>query len=194
VDLIFLDVEMEELSGIQFLSLLRNPPHVIFTTAYENYALQGFELEAVDYLLKPILFERFIKAVDKVHKKMLTEDTGLRDSGSKPNNLQDFIFVKSGFQHKKINYSDIIYIEGQGDYLKIVTRTGNIMTLQSFKSISELLPVDEFARVHKSYVVAIRHIDSIERNRIKIGNEIISISETYSKPFFNMLKSKGLVP
>ena len=193
IDLVFLDIEMEELTGIQLLKLLKNPPHVIFTTAYENYALQGFELEAVDYLLKPILFERFVKAVNKVYKKIVDENSSLKSKENNPGTLDEFMFIKSGFQHRKINFREIKYIEGQGDYLKIVTSKGNIMTLLSFKNISELLPVDEFVRVHKSYIVAVRHIDSIERNRIKIGSETISVSETFGKPFFNMMKSKGFM-
>lgn len=192
VNLIFLDIEMEELSGIQFLRSLKNPPNIIFTTAHENYALQGFELEAIDYLLKPFLFERFVKAVDKVYKKMLTESPKTVDNENKSkNNTQDYFFVKTGFQHQKIFFSDILYIEGQGDYLKIVTRKGNIMTLLSFKNITKLLPAGEFIRVHKSYMISIRQIDSIERNRIKIGNTRISVSGTYSKSFFEALKSKG---
>lgn len=191
IDLVFLDIEMEQLNGIQFLSLLRKPPHVIFTTAYGNYALQGFELEAVDYLLKPILFERFIKAVNKVQKKVLNENIIVKASENRSDALKDYIFVKSGFRQKKINLSEIKYIEGQGDYLKIVTASGNIMTLHSFKTISALLPVNEFARVHKSYIVSLHHIDSIERNRIRIGNDTISISETFSKSFFSLLKDSG---
>jgi len=191
IDLLFLDIEMEEISGIQFLKLLKNPPHVIFTTAYENYALQGFELEAIDYLLKPFLFERFVKAVNKVHKIKLAESNNIDTSENRTEAINDFMFVKSGFEHRKVNYSDIKYIEGQGDYLKIVTTQRNIMTLQSFKNISGLLPEGEFVRIHKSYIVSLRHIDSIERNRVKIGNETLSVSETYGKPFYNLLKSKG---
>ncbi len=189
VDLVFLDIEMEEISGIQFLKVLKNQPNIIITTAYENYALQGFELDVVDYLLKPFLFERFVKAVNKVHKKIWTESSDIEKSMPTSN---DFFFVKTGFQQQKIKYDDILYIEGQADYLKIVTKTASVMTLQSFKSISKVLPFEEFIRVHKSYIVAIRHIDSIERNRIQIGNKIISVSETYSKSFFALLKLKGL--
>ena len=194
IDLVLLDIEMEEITGIQFLRLLNNQPYIIFTTAYENYALQGFELDVVDYLLKPFLFERFVKAVNKVHERMLKESS-TREYNKSQNKtaLNDFFFVKTGFQQQKIKYDDILYIEGQADYLKIVTNTSNVMTLQSFKSISKVLPSDKFIRVHKSHIVAIRHIDSIERNIIKIGNKTLSVSETYSKSFFETLKSKGLI-
>ena len=192
IDLIFLDVEMEELTGIGFLKLLNNKPHVIFTTAYEKYALQGFELEAVDYLLKPILFERFVKAAGKVHQKMLSDSVVLSDNKHIETKHDDYLFVKTGFQYQKVYYSDILFIKGQGDYLQIVTHNARIMTLQSFKKIMDLLPEEQFMRVHKSYIVAVRHIDIIERNRIKIGSEIIPVSESYGKKFIQLIRSKGL--
>jgi DNA-binding LytR/AlgR family response regulator len=185
---------MEEITGIRFLKVLKDHPYIIFTTAYENYAIQSYELEVVDYLLKPFLFDRFISAVDKVQKRILAESKGLKnkDSGKRIEN-HDFFFVKTGYHHQKIFFSDILYIEGQADYLNLVTRNRKIMTLQSFRGILELLPADEFVRVHKSYMVAVRHIDSIERNRIRIGDKIIPVSDTFSKDFYNLLKTKGLV-
>ena len=194
VDLMFLDIQMNDINGIQFLKLLNNRPYVIFTTAYEDYALTGYELEAVDYLLKPILFERFVKAADKVYGKMMPVNAGEKEvDHHQETNHEDFIFVKTGFHHQKIRFRDILYIKGEGDYLQIITHQKKIMTLLSFRNLKELLPADEFVRVHKSFVVAIRHIDSIERNRIKVGDEIISVSGTYSKSFFDLLKSKKLI-
>ncbi|GET34964.1 DNA-binding response regulator [Prolixibacter bellariivorans] len=194
VDLIFLDIQMDDINGIQFLKLLNNRPYVIFTTAYEDYALTGYELEAIDYLLKPIFFERFVKAADRVYRKMMPANEGEKEmTRHQEANHEDFIFVKTGFHHQRIRYRDILYIKGEGDYLRIVTHQKKIMTLLSFRNLQELLPADEFVRVHKSYVVAIRHIDSIERNRIKVGDEVISVSGTYSKNFFGLLKSKKLI-
>jgi len=194
VALIFLDIQMDDINGIQFLKLLNNRPYVIFTTAYEDYALTGYELEAIDYLLKPILFERFVKAADRVYRKMMPANGGENEMDRHQDaHHEDFIFVKTGFHHQRIRYRDILYIKGEGDYLRIVTHQKKIMTLLSFRNLQELLPADEFVRVHKSYVVAIRHIDSIERNRIKVGDEVISVSETYSKNFFGLLKSKKLI-
>ncbi|MDN5215261.1 LytTR family DNA-binding domain-containing protein [Fulvivirgaceae bacterium BMA12] len=196
VDLIFLDIEMDDLTGIQFLKVLKNRPHIIFTTAYENYALQGFELDAIDYLLKPISFERFVVAARKVYEKMAIREAGkpANDTDIIQNTREGYIFIKTGFQLQKVNLADIQYIEGQGDYLKIVTVNEKIMTLQNFKNLKKALPLDEFVRVHKSYLVSLAHIQCIEKNRIKIGDAIIPISETYGKHFFHLLQDKNLLP
>ncbi len=196
VDLIFLDIEMDDLTGIQFLKVLKNRPHIIFTTAYENYALQGFELDAIDYLLKPISFERFVVAARKVYEKMAVHEAHkpVNDMDIIQNTREGYIFIKTGFQLQKVNLADIQYIEGQGDYLKIVTVKEKIMTLQNFKNLKKALPLDEFVRVHKSYLVSLAHIQCIEKNRIKIGDIIIPISETYGKHFFHLLQDKNLLP
>ena len=196
VDLIFLDIEMDDLTGIQFLKVLKTRPHIIFTTAYENYALQGFELDVIDYLLKPISFDRFVKAAQKVYEKMTHyQPQGLSDEQKVIQNPREgYIFIKTGFQLQKVRLADIQYIEGQGDYLKIFTVNEKIMTLQNFKRIKEALPSDEFVRVHKSYVVSLAHIECIEKNRIRIADKIIPISDTFGKHFFNLLKDKNLLP
>lgn len=195
VDLLFLDIQMEELTGIQLLRVLKEKPEVIFTTAYDNYALQGFELDVTDYLLKPISFERFMKAVDKVHEKLALQQIPSvvnKEAGSQesPN---DFIFVKTEFRLQKVFLADILYIEGMGDYLRIVTPKERIMTLQNFKKIESALPEPRFVRVHRSYLVALDKITSIERNRIKIADQLIPIGENYRKPFFALLESKGML-
>jgi two-component system LytT family response regulator len=181
VDLMFLDIEMESLSGIQLIYVLKDRPEVIFTTAYDSYAVEGFELDAADYLLKPISFERFVKSVDKVYNKFITPKTktngqvqSIRISSS-----GNFIFVKTENRLQKVAFSEILYIEGQGDYLKIVTPKARIMTLQNFKKFEEILPPDNFIRVHKSYLVALNKIESITRNRIRIGNILIPVSDSY---------------
>jgi DNA-binding LytR/AlgR family response regulator len=185
---------MEELTGIQLLNILKQKPLVIFTTAYDTYALQGFELDVVDYLLKPISFERFLKAVDKVYEKIqlsaLVKTEALNTRAASP--TEDYFFVKTEFRFEKIDFSEILYIEGMGDYLRIFTRTKKIMTLQNFKKMEEMLPPNNFCRVHKSYIVALDKIDSIERNRIKIGDRIIPISESYKKTFFDFLEKRKL--
>ncbi|MEM9673379.1 MAG: LytR/AlgR family response regulator transcription factor [Cyclobacteriaceae bacterium] len=192
IDLVFLDIQMEGLTGVQLLKVLKNRPLVVFTTAYDSYALQGFELDVVDFLLKPIAFERFLSAVERVHDRLNggNLNTLLTSIPTKPN---DYFFVKTGFKIQKVNFTDIQYIEGQGDYLKIVTIHEKIMTLQSFKELSETLPSSKFVRVHKSYVVGIDHVHSIERNRITTASEIIPVSETYRLPFSQFLKDNGLV-
>ncbi len=193
VDLLFLDIQMEELTGIQFLNVLKNKPMVIFTTAYDRYAILGFELDAIDYLLKPISFERFVKSVDKVFDRIY------RKNETSHNQLignilpaNDYIFVKSEFHLEKVKLMDIIYIEGMGDYLMIHTTSKKIMTLQNFRKAEEILPTSNFCRVHKSFIVAIDKIESIERNRIKIGETLIPVSESYRKAFYCLVERNGL--
>jgi DNA-binding LytR/AlgR family response regulator len=178
VDLIFLDIQMEEFTGIQFLETIKQRPTVIITTAYDKYAIKGYELDVSDYLLKPFTFERFVQSVEKVcnniMEKLQPVSTG-------------YIFVKTEYRLEKINVADILYIEGMNEYLKIVTAGNNICTLQNFKSMEELLPKKNFARVHKSYIVAVDKIENIERNRIKIQKMIIPISETYKDEFYKKI-------
>lgn len=190
VDLIFLDIQMDDLTGFQFLRVLNNPPSIIFTTAFENYALDGFEWGAIDYLLKPISFERFVRACDKVTQRLYPNQSV---EVTIPNHREDYIFIKTGYSLQKVCFKDILYIEGQRDYLKIVTSDEGVMTLQSFKDISTLLPADTFVRTHKSYMVSMDHIDKIENNRILIGDTRIPISETYSSLFYSHLKNRKLM-
>jgi len=178
VDIIFLDIQMEDFSGIQFLESVKQRPKVIVTTAYDKYAIQGYELDVADYLLKPITFERFVQSVEKVSNSI---------SSNLNKRASDFIFVKTEYRHEKINISDIFYIQGMSEYLRIVTKDKKIMTLQNFKTIQDTLPKDLFVRVHKSYIIAIDKIESIERNRIKIKDLNIPISETYMEGFYNQL-------
>ncbi|MCP3929348.1 MAG: response regulator transcription factor [Bacteroidetes bacterium] len=165
IDLMFLDIQMPQLTGTDFLKTLANPPLAIFTTAYPNYAIEGFELNAIDYLLKPISLERFMKAVNKateqleLHKK---EKTGGSDSRA------DFIFVKADKKLIKINYSDILYIEGLKDYVIIRMNKGRVITLQTMKSLEEKLPASLFKRIHRSYIVAIDKINAIVGNMVEI--------------------------
>ncbi len=180
IDLIFLDIQMEEFTGIQFLETIKRRPKVIITTAYDKYAVKGYEFDVSDYLLKPYTFERFVQAIERVFINL---------SEKKHPTSSDFIFVKTEHRLEKIKVSEILYIEGMNEYLRIVTTDKKIMTLQSFKSIEELLPLNNFLRVHKSYVVAIDKIESIERNRIKIQKMVIPIGETYKELFFNMIGS-----
>jgi two-component system, LytTR family, response regulator len=195
VDLLFLDIQMEELTGIQLLNIIKEKPMVIFTTAYDHYAIQGFELDAVDYLLKPISFERFVKAVDKAYDRMKPkkETNTVVQETVVMNGTPDYIFVKSEFHLERVKVADILFIEGQGDYLMIHTPSKKIMTLQSFRKAEEILPSDRFCRVHKSFMVALDKIESIERNRIKIGGELIPVSESHRKLFYDLIGKRGLV-
>lgn len=190
VDLMLLDIQMPELTGIQLMKVLDNPPQVIFTTAYDSYAIKSYELDAVDYLLKPIEFDRFLKAIEKSWKRIdrsqSVEVNKVEQSGPK----DTFIFIKTEHRVQRVEISEILYIEGMKNYLRVVTRTDKFMTLQNFKSICELLPVNQFVRVHKSFVVAVDKIDSIERSRIRIGKQLIPIGDTYKKDFDQLVKVK----
>lgn len=195
IDLIFLDIQMEELSGIQLLNALKTRPFVIFTTAYDEYAVQGFELDVVDYMLKPISFERFIKGVDKVFERMPNEEKKQSRTEAQPvvsSKKDDFFFVKTETRMEKVFFYDVLYIEGMGDYWRIVTPGKRIMSLMNAKRIEEILPGTQFFRVHKSFFVALDKIDSIERNRIKIADKYIPISETYHKGFFDLVETRKL--
>ncbi len=191
-DLIFLDVQMPELTGIQFLKIINGKCNVILTTAYSQYALDGYELDVADYLLKPIAFDRFYKAVSKVqgqqNQAAPPAPAERPSSGSAP----DFIFVKTEYRIQKIYIDDILYIEGLKDYVSIFTSTERIITLQHMKKLEEVLPFGRFARVHKSFIVAIDKIGSIERGRIQIGEKIIPIGDTYRDNFFKKIEDKNI--
>lgn len=180
VDLIFLDIRMKKLTGIQFLESLKVIPKVIITSAYDDYALKGYELNVTDYLLKPISFERFLKSVEKVYTELANK---IGDKNS------DYIFVKTEYRIERIDLEKILYIQGMKDYLKICTLDKNIMTLQSFKNILQVLEAKEFVRVHNSYIVSVSKIENIEKNKIKIGEIKIPISESFKDSFYNFLNS-----
>lgn len=194
VDLLFLDIQMEGLTGIQLMHVLRRPPLVIFTTAFDSYALEGYELEALDYLLKPFSLERFIKAAEKAYKKLSGKEipTELPAAPGHAISSSDYIFIKTENRLQKVFFNDILFVEGQGDYLRVNTPKGRIMTLQKFSSLMALLPEDRFIRVHKSWIVSMDKIESISRNRIRIGEHYIPISESYKKDFFARLEDKKL--
>ena len=178
VDLIFLDIEMKDLSGIQFLESVRVESKVIITSAYEQYAIKGFDLQVCDYLLKPVSFERFVQSVEKA-----CEELNQKREQKRANR----IFIKTEYRLEGIEIADILYIEGMGDYRKIVTDSKWIMTLQTFGEIYDLLPKDTFCRVHNSYIVSLDKIEKIERNRIYIKNKIIPVSSSYSKEFYGKI-------
>ena len=183
VDLLFLDINMDELSGIELLESSKITSQVIITTAYQEYALKGYELQITDYLLKPFTFNRFLQAVNKAQQN-LSQRTADKQQ-------VDFIFVKTENRLEKIMIGDILYIEGMRDYLRIHTANKKIMTLQSFNELEQLLPAHLVCRVHKSYMIAINKIDAIERGRIKIGDQLIPVSETYKEAFLQLINSKA---
>lgn len=200
VDVLFLDIQMPELTGIQFLNLLRRGAsgqacRVILTTAYSEYALDGYEHEVVDYLLKPISFERFYRAVQKL---MPAAWPSVPASAvlSTPPPIQpaqepgkDFIFVKTEYRLQRVGLDEIQYVEGLKDYVSVYTPSERILALQTMKTMEEKLPTNQFIRVHKSYIVALNRIESVERNRIYLGKAIIPIGDTYRDAFYRQIES-----
>lgn len=198
VDLIFLDIQMDEFTGIQLLETIKDPPYVILTTAYNEYALKAYELDVVDYLLKPIPFERFVKAVEKVYARFLKDQNHKQVAQvASPQSIStepaDYTFIKSGNKTIKVYFNKILYIEGQRDYLQIHTEDSKIMTLLNFKKMQELLDPAKFARVHKSYIIAVDKIEYIENNAIKIRDKLIPVSSTYKVAFYNLLNQKNIL-
>ena len=179
VDLIFLDINLGDMSGIQLLETKAITSQVILTTAYQEYAVQGFDLKVADYLLKPFTFERFVQAVDRVLPKKQTVT---------PNTL---IFVKTENRLEKVVLREIIYIEGMRDYRKIHALTKRIMTLQTFTEFERQIPPHLVCRVHKSFMVSLDKIDSIEKDRIKIKDRVIPISETYKQGFLSLINHRA---
>ena len=200
VDLMFLDIQMNDLTGIQLLEVIKKKPVVIFTTAYDKYAIKSYELDICDYLLKPIPFNRFLLAVNKAYdlikksnsdfqEDTINENKQIGDNGKIKN---DFIFLKTEYRMQKVGFDEILYIQGMKDYLLVKTPTSNIMTIMTFKKMEEMLPKEMFIRTHKSFIVPLNKIESIERNRIKISKKLIPISETYKKDFYDYLKKAGI--
>lgn len=165
VDLLFLDIQMPQLTGIDFYKSLTNPPEVIFTTAYSNYAVEGFEMDAVDYLVKPISLDRFMKAVNKASEKINNKKS---ESNSGSAEEEDYIFVKADKKLIKVNYKDILYIEGLKDYVIIRMKTGRVITLQTMKSLEAKLPEKYFKRIHRSFILGITQIHAIVGNTVEI--------------------------
>jgi two-component system, LytTR family, response regulator len=182
-DMIFLDIQMEELTGIQFLEVTGTGAKIVVISAFDQYAIKGFDLNVSDYILKPYSFERFVKAVGRVMEELNTPRT---NGPSEPDDR--YLFVKTEYRLERVDLNQILYIEGMKDYLRIVCKDKKIMTLQSFSKLEESLPDRKFCRVHKSYIVAIDKIRSIERNVIIIADQRIPVSITYRENFFSRIK------
>ncbi len=186
VDLIFLDINMPKLSGFDFLKTISNPPKIIVTTAYKEFALEGYELRVEDYLLKPFSFQRFLSAVNKVSESLTkpTTNQGRNLETSESSN----IFIKDDKKHHQIKLSDILFLEAYGNYVKVHLENQTIITHQTLTSFAELLPSNLFVRTHKSFIVAIDKIEVIEGNRIKIKNHQIAIGKMYKININRLIK------
>ncbi|MDJ1467765.1 LytTR family DNA-binding domain-containing protein [Cytophagaceae bacterium DM2B3-1] len=196
VDILFLDIQMPEITGISLLKILQVKPLVILTTAYSEYALEGYELDVADYLLKPITFERFLKAAEKAAGRLTTpgqqQQTETLPDKPPTEPASPFIFVKDGTKLVKIRLQDILYVEGLKDYVTIHTHHQKVVSLQRLKSLEEQLPQDRFLRVHHSYIVALEGIDAIMKEKVQIGNALIPIGDTYRKSFKEFIERNHL--
>ena len=179
VDLLFVDIQMPDISGIELVKTLNNPPKIVFTTAYSSYAIEGFNLNAMDYLLKPIAFDRFLVAVNKVRDYMELSEAAQEVHQPEEKDVPEYMFVKSNYKDIKINFNEVLYIEGSEDYIKIHTTTKKVMTLLSMKGVMEKLPENQFIRIHRSFIVAIDKIESKSNERITIGKQSLPIGASY---------------
>lgn len=188
IQLVFLDIQMPELNGLQLMTITAGRCRFILTTAYSDYALEGYEHNVVDYLLKPVSFERFYRAAEKARLAMLAAVPATisiaTPETSKP---AEYIFIKTEQRLQKVDLQDIVYVEGMQNYVLIYTEKERIMSLQTFKKMEALLPGCDFARVHKSYLVGLRHISYVERGLIRIAGITIPIGETYKNDFYEKI-------
>jgi len=189
-DLIFVDIQMPDLTGIEFARSLESAPKIVFTTAYEKYAIEGFKLNAIDYLLKPFSYEEFLKAAGKARKQTELEANVLPSIEAN----SQFLFLKSEYKIRRINFNDILYIEGLKDYIKVYISGDDkpVMSLNSIKSLEQKLPEDKFMRVHRSFIVNLDKIDTIERSRIIFGKVYIPVSDQYKDKFQEYLDKNFL--
>ncbi|WP_298709219.1 LytTR family DNA-binding domain-containing protein, partial [Chitinophaga sp.] len=179
VKLVFLDIQMPELSGIEFMQLRQRGVDVIIVSAYDEYAVDGFQYDAVDYLLKPVPFDRFVKAVQKVTEKQPQQPA----VPAQP----DFIFIRTDKRIIRLNFSEILFVEALRNYVAIQTASQKILTLQNLRSFEEALPPRQFIRVHKSFIVAMNKIDSVEKQRIFMGQHMVPVGDTYVKQFYEAM-------
>jgi DNA-binding LytR/AlgR family response regulator len=195
VDLLFLDIQMPQLLGTNFIRTLKNPPKVIFTTAYRKYAVEGFELDAVDYLLKPISFERFLKAVNKVLQLDISTVRAAMPISIQTEKLNEksnsFLYFRVERKMVKVFFRDILYVEGLKDYIKIVTDTKMIVTKYVLSTLEEMLPANDFLRIHKSYIVAINKIDSYNADSVNIAKHELPIGRLYKFDVNRVLNSSS---
>lgn len=196
VDVVFLDIQMPRLTGLQLAQLLPQPgPRIIFTTAHANYAVQSYELPALDYLLKPISFERFVQASHRARAALgqsaTTPTATPAPEASAEAPVGEALFVRHDNRLRRVPVADIYYVEGQKEYLMLYTGGGKILTLQSFRKLEELLPPSRFARIHKSYLISLRHLEYVERTRVQVHGTSLPIGETYRDAFMEMLRYHG---
>lgn len=197
VDLLFLDIQMPDLTGLELARIIKSKCRVIFTTAYNQYALEGFEVEALDYLLKPISYSKFVTSAQRAHRyfESLQSDTDTKTTSAPiPNDKDNFLFIKAESQIKRINYDNIIYIESAGDYLKLFLKNKStpLMCHSTMTTMEDELPHQQFMRIHRSFIVNLNTVETIENNRIIYGKERIPVSKQYKALFDDYVKTKIL--
>ncbi len=185
ISLVFLDINMPRLSGLNLVRALSHPPQIIFITAYPEFAVEGFEVEATDYILKPFSFERFVKAVNKALRKMASPSLSLPDPGE-----HTYLVVKADKRLHKINYQDILYFSAIGDYMKVHTPQKVLITKETLKNIETNLPSHQFIRIHKSYIIAVDAIQYIEGNQVKVNQALLPVGLTYKDKLLERLNQK----
>jgi two-component system, LytTR family, response regulator LytT len=185
VDIVFMDIQMPDLSGIEFARIMEKGPKVIFTTAYAKYALEGYKLEVTDYLLKPFSYEEFLTAVKKAQKQIALESSALNRVESN----DEFLFLKSDYKIKRINFNDILYIEGLKDYVKVYTSSDPrpVLSISTLKLVESKLPQQKFMRIHRSFIVNLTKVDTIDRSRIVFGKKYIPVGDQYKVKFQEFL-------
>lgn len=198
VDILLTDIQMDDLTGIDLVKTLKNQPVTIFTTAYSEYALEGYELDVVDYLVKPISFQRFCRAIDKaielIRYTKQTDDSAqseVRASTSK--STGDYFFVKTNRKMVKVNYSDLLFVESFGEYVKLYTQNDVLLALQTTSFMEETLPATDFIRIHRSYIVNINRIKEVEGNMVRVDEHTLSISKRMRDAFMSKLSAKGII-
>jgi DNA-binding LytR/AlgR family response regulator len=193
VDLIFMDIQMPQITGIEFLKTLKHAPKVIITTAYREYALDGFDLDVVDYLLKPITFERFLKSVNKYYQMNQDDVQLVTNQGNEKGAEETFIYVKENKKVIKIYLSEIKYIEGLSEYVQIYTDKRKVIVKTSLTLMEEKLPAEQFLRIHKSYIISVNKIEAFTANTIEIQNKELPIGRSYKNVVLNLLNFSGAV-
>lgn len=182
IDLLFIDIQMPELTGIELIKSLKNKPFIVLTTAYSEYALQGYELDVTDYLLKPITFDRFLKSVNKVSELWQMKHRPALQAQAMPpqaEKIKDYLMVKADHRMVKVQFDEILYVEGLKEYVSIYTPTQRIITLERLSNMEQMLPADRFVRCHKSYIAALDKVSAVDGNQLEINKKLIPIGLSF---------------
>lgn len=197
VDILLTDIQMDDLTGIDLVKMLKNAPVTIFTTAYSEYALDGFELDIVDYLVKPISFQRFCKSIDKAKELLEYRNADPKSDATNPvsNRAEglDYFFAKTNRKMVKVRYNDILYLESFGEYVKLFTTNDILLVLQTTNYMEEILPDHQFTRIHRSHIVNLDHIIEVDGNQVIIDKSRLTISKRMREKFLKVLSTKGIV-